>query len=218
MRKLPIILTLLLAAAWVYTSWYWYTCNIKWFCAWEAPYTSVETPKTVLDSSSFVQVDESKIDTENENTIDNEALTWATVSAPRLSAEDVLFDPLPKEKAEINQREWAESTSTWSEITPDITVEVLSNNEESICENPLIWPISLWWENKSKEVEQLETFLVSRGARLSIDGNYDEADSEAVKEFQLEYKADVLDPWGITTPTGYVWKTTIKKINEIACQ
>jgi len=32
MKSIPLILAILLAIAWVYTSWYWYTCHIKWLC------------------------------------------------------------------------------------------------------------------------------------------------------------------------------------------
>lgn len=33
MRKIPVFLVLILIVLWLYTSWYWYTCKIKWFCS-----------------------------------------------------------------------------------------------------------------------------------------------------------------------------------------
>jgi hypothetical protein len=47
---------------------------------------------------------------------------------------------------------------------------------------------------------------------------YGQDDFEAIKRFQIEFRADILDPWDIINPTGYVYKTTVKKINEVACQ
>jgi len=47
---------------------------------------------------------------------------------------------------------------------------------------------------------------------------FNASDANIVKEFQLEYKAEILDPWGISNPTGYVGRTTVQQINEIACK
>ena len=33
----------------------------------------------------------------------------------------------------------------------------------------------------------------------------------------MRYSKDVLEPWGLLEPTGYVYITTKKKINEIYC-
>jgi hypothetical protein len=38
-----------------------------------------------------------------------------------------------------------------------------------------------------------------------------------VKQFQLKYAADILTPWGITEPTGFVYKLTQRKINLMTC-
>jgi len=39
-----------------------------------------------------------------------------------------------------------------------------------------------------------------------------------VSIFQTRYREAVLDPWGITDPTGYVYITTTLTINQIYCQ
>ena len=44
----------------------------------------------------------------------------------------------------------------------------------------------------------------------------------AVKKFQVKYAKDVLEPWnpfGLVNhiPTGYVYKTTLRKINLVYC-
>lgn len=88
----------------------------------------------------------------------------------------------------------------------------------AICETPLVWPIEFGKNNNIGQVELLEEFLLSRGEEITADGKYDQQDFEAVKRFQLEYKEEILDPWGVTEPTGFVFRTTVKQINEIACQ
>ena len=88
----------------------------------------------------------------------------------------------------------------------------------SLCQKPLLGPIGLWTVNDSDEVERLEAFLIARWEKIEINGIYGQDDFDAVKRFQLEYRADILDPWDINNPTGYVYKTTVKKINEIACK
>mgnify|MGYP000008533503 CR=1 FL=1 len=58
---------------------------------------------------------------------------------------------------------------------------------------------------------------------LPITGVFDAATDAAVKEFQATHQADVLMPWfeaGLMShanPTGYVYKTTRWKINNIVC-
>ncbi|MBI5645121.1 hypothetical protein HY970_03415, partial [Candidatus Kaiserbacteria bacterium] len=55
------------------------------------------------------------------------------------------------------------------------------------------------------------------GTSLPISGFFGVLTENAVKAFQLKYAADILTPWGITEPTGYVYKTTLWKINMIYC-
>ncbi len=74
-------------------------------------------------------------------------------------------------------------------------------------------------QNDPVEVDKLQGFLryIEGFENVQITGVYDAATFEAVKAFQERYKADILDPWGLTEPTGYVYITTVKKINEIFC-
>ena len=62
------------------------------------------------------------------------------------------------------------------------------------------------------------------GLDLPIDGIYDQADYNAVKQFQLLMKDKVLAPWvevgclpNVDTPTGYVYRTTKWTINSFFC-
>lgn len=100
-------------------------------------------------------------------------------------------------------------------VVPEITQ---TPTAESTCDTPLTWPIEFGKNNNIDEVKILEKFLISQWEDLEIDGTYKQEDFEAVKRFQLKYKSEILDPWGVTEPTGFVFRTTVKKINEIACR
>lgn len=91
------------------------------------------------------------------------------------------------------------------------TVEVSSGNEVYLSEY-----LGLGKDNDSAEVEKLQTFLVdNEGATLAVTGVFDENTKSAVLAFQEKYREDILTPWGITEPTGYVYVTTKHKINDL---
>ena len=93
-----------------------------------------------------------------------------------------------------------------------------TNNNPDNCEPYLKKFIKLGANNDEVEVKKLETFLNSfENAGLKVDGIYDKTDFEAVKAFQSKYK-EVLDFWGLSQPTGYVYITTQKTINRIYCE
>lgn len=73
--------------------------------------------------------------------------------------------------------------------------------------------------NNPDEVRDLQAFLrgVEKDTSVSVTGAYDEATRAAVARFQLKYKDEILAPWGVSEPTGVVYITTKKKINEIFC-
>jgi len=73
-------------------------------------------------------------------------------------------------------------------------------------------------ENDPVEVRKVQHFLnIFEGANLAVDGVFDANTDAAVRAFQLKYRDDILDPWGHTASTGYVYITTRQKINEIYC-
>ena len=93
------------------------------------------------------------------------------------------------------------------------------------CNPYLLKYIKLGADNDPEEVKKLESFLNEYlGVNLPINGIYEEADYNAVKQFQLLLKDDVLAPWvavgclpTIDTPTGYVYRTTKWTINNFFC-
>ncbi|TSC61211.1 MAG: hypothetical protein Athens041674_845, partial [Parcubacteria group bacterium Athens0416_74] len=55
------------------------------------------------------------------------------------------------------------------------------------------------------------------GLNLPLTGFFGLLTENAVKAFQLKYSEQILAPWGITQPTGYVYKTTQRWINLSHC-
>lgn len=73
--------------------------------------------------------------------------------------------------------------------------------------------------NPSSEVIKLQLFLRDiEKLDVSATGIFDQKTLDAVKEFQAKYVDEIMYPWGVSTPTGQVWYTTKKKINEIYCK
>lgn len=73
--------------------------------------------------------------------------------------------------------------------------------------------------NDAEEVRKLQDFFRTvEGIELEITGEYDTPSINAVEAFQRKYAAEVLAPWGAGLPTGHVYITTRKKVNELYCQ
>lgn len=87
-----------------------------------------------------------------------------------------------------------------------------------MCSKYILEPIKFGEDNSIIEVLKLQTFLNDyEGFDLDITGVYDMPTYKAVKTFQSRYSEDILTPWGIEESTGYVYITTMKKINDIYC-
>ncbi len=79
--------------------------------------------------------------------------------------------------------------------------------------------MSLGATNNGAEVAKLQAFLnSSENLNVDVNGIFDQKTSDAISSFQLKYRADILGPWGAAVPSGRVYITTLKKINELACQ
>ena len=73
-------------------------------------------------------------------------------------------------------------------------------------------------DNDPTEMVKLQSFLKdSQGLDVNVNGAFDESTLAAVNAFQAKYLSDTMGPWGATRTSGYVYITTEKKINEIAC-
>lgn len=73
--------------------------------------------------------------------------------------------------------------------------------------------------NDPEQVTLLQTFLRYHQGYENVreTGEYDSVTFQAVQDFQDTYESQILVPWGIANPTGYVYYTTRKHINELAC-
>ena len=70
--------------------------------------------------------------------------------------------------------------------------------------------------NDTNEAKRWQKFLNDDlNAGLVIDGKFGPLSFQAVKNFQAKYITDILLPWGITTPTGYIYKSTRAKANSL---
>ena len=222
MKKILILLILFLSWAWAYTSWYWYSCNIKKLC-WDLDDSFELTTNWEYASFSL-----SWSYVRDEDSFDIDADTWISPEDDivSLSANDVTWPSsavAPQavvEKQVAIENEWVEEEQEISDrSTPSPTPESEPTSvARNICQNPLEWPISLWGNNDADEVLALERFLIGRGILISSDGIFWDDDFEAIKVLQEEFRSEILTPWGINNPTGYVGRTTIQKIQELSCR
>ena len=96
--------------------------------------------------------------------------------------------------------------------------EAVASVPTSVCTPHINSYIRYGADNNIEDVKKLETFLNEKqGEQLVVDGVYSEIDVAAVKRFQMKYASEVLQVWGINEPTGYVYRTTVMKINSFYC-
>ena len=96
--------------------------------------------------------------------------------------------------------------------------QVLGISTSASCEPYLQDYLRAGANNDPTEVLKLQRFLQEQiDTSLVPTGHFDQATERAVRDFQRRHRATILIPWGITDPTGYVYYTTQKQINEIYC-
>lgn len=71
--------------------------------------------------------------------------------------------------------------------------------------------------NDPEQVRRLQHVLKMEGYDVPEDGVYGQSTYNAVRAFQTKYADEILAPWGLKAPTGFVYLTTRKKINELYC-
>ena len=93
----------------------------------------------------------------------------------------------------------------------------MANTTQAACQT-MTRPMRMGLNNDPSEVALLQQSLNKlMNASLSVTGTFDQATQDAVKAFQTAHASDILAPWGLTSPTGYVYLTTLKKLNELDC-
>lgn len=72
--------------------------------------------------------------------------------------------------------------------------------------------------SSTSEITKLQQFLKTNlNIPLELTGTYDENTVIAVKAFQIKYAGDILTPWGVQTPSGMIYMSSLRKINSLAC-
>lgn len=72
--------------------------------------------------------------------------------------------------------------------------------------------------NDAEQVTKLQQFLNKwLGLSLPLTGFYGPLTYEAVLQFRTQYAETILTPWGLTSPTGIVYLTTLRQINMLEC-
>ncbi len=108
-----------------------------------------------------------------------------------------------------------QSTST---ATNTLTSVGVLNFNGNTCGPKLTSYIKIGKNNKSSDVELLQKFLNKmEGEKLQVTGLYNKETYNAVVRYQVKYPTSVLGPWKLNRPTGYVYITTAKHINERMC-
>ena len=79
-------------------------------------------------------------------------------------------------------------------------------------------PLKYGGQNDPLLVSKLQIFLKdSQNRNVAVTGIFDKQTEDAVDIFQERYVNDVMAPWGTKQSSGYVYITTLKKINQLAC-
>lgn len=99
------------------------------------------------------------------------------------------------------------------------TRRVVTREETTItCPGYLRSYIRYGTNNRSDDVMRLERYLNEyEGEELDVDGYYSREDERAVMRFQEKYRAEIMEPWGMSTPSGYVYSHTLRQINALHC-
>ena len=98
------------------------------------------------------------------------------------------------------------------------TSTTATSQNSSVCGPYLKDYMRMGLKNNPEQVRKLQTFLNKNlGLSIAVNGIFDQATFDAVEAFQKKYTTEILTPWGISTPTGYVYKTTLAQINALAC-
>lgn len=235
MKTFLVFVTLFLSGAWAYSSWYWYSCEIREVCMNSqktqkddivTALQTVNTPKNIEENIEISPSEVEVLEKKWEENIREENPEEILSEVPSLSVDDVTApspvnsEPQTVTKEENIEKEAREIQDSNEDVrNTDGEQEEIGKitNSQDICSSPLVGPISIGANNDANEVAKLESFLLRRGDIVKADGIYGEDDFAAIEKFQETYRSEILTPWGINNPTGYVGRTTIQKIQALAC-
>jgi hypothetical protein len=127
-----------------------------------------------------------------------------------------------KNNAEVSSSPSSSSGSFYGGFsTPPLASSALATTPSSLTETfcPLLTSyMRLNGNNDGTQVAKLQAFLKNnQDLNVDVTGIFDQKTDAAVRAFQTKYVSDTMGPWGVTLPSGYVYITTSKKINQISC-
>jgi hypothetical protein len=196
---------------------------------WNVPQVVIVTPvtdsNTVTDSMSVIAtVDDALSSNEYDPVADTATAVTvleALVAVVRTSGGSVASTLSPQ----VKNNPQTINTQTIISVTTNVSTSLLEGTEPNVsseftsqvCKRYLKEYILPDSKNNPEEVKKLQEFLNEQGEKLAVDGIYDANDVEAVKRFQAKYLDQIMTPWGVSAPTGRVYKTTTAKINLMMC-
>ena len=180
---------------------------------------SDEAQNENLNNDEEIELLDRELTEENWEDIQSLSLNDVTSPSPVIPPQAILIEDNEDEDAQVPDDNFLtpEPDSSWSNWDRNQNTQASTSSVRNICQEPLVWPMSLWGNNRSDEVEALERFLIARWLLTQSNWVFWNDVFDAVREFQEEFRAEVLTPWGINNPTGFVGRTTIQKIQELAC-
>ncbi len=103
-------------------------------------------------------------------------------------------------------------------VTTNQVTETVTREKVVQCDAYLDTYLRRGYSNSSDDMRRLEDFLNTyEDEDLVVNGVFDSSDERAVERFQEKYRSEVLTPWGLSAPTGYVYRTTRDHINKLYC-
>lgn len=74
------------------------------------------------------------------------------------------------------------------------------------------------YDNDQDTVKKIQVFLNSYlGSSIPVTGYYGSMTEQSIRELQVRHTDVMLKPWGINTPSGIAYLTTVTGINNIVC-
>jgi peptidoglycan hydrolase-like protein with peptidoglycan-binding domain len=99
------------------------------------------------------------------------------------------------------------------------TFTVVASGGGDLCTPYITSFMKLNQLNNQEQVRRLQKYLNQHeGEHLAVSGTFGYNTFIAIKRYQQKYAQDILYPWGMKEPSGYVYKTTLNHINRQLCQ
>ena len=90
--------------------------------------------------------------------------------------------------------------------------------ETSVCSFAIDTYMRRGYRNNNEQVKILQALLNKyTGGNLVIDGLFGPLTEGGVNAFQIKYRENILIPWGLTSPTGIFYKTTLVQAKNLEC-